>query len=45
MNWDFLYDEVLNIDDAYMKALGVLIGDVKECEVLDAFAMLFGMPL
>lgn len=45
MNWDFFWDELMCIDNAYMDGLGYLVGDVSEREMHDAFAMLFGMSL
>jgi len=45
MNWDFFWNESMCIDNAYTAGLGFLVGDVSECEMHDAFAMLFGMPL
>lgn len=46
MNWDFFWNESMCIDNAYIEALGALVGyRDDESEIHDAYAMLFGMPL
>lgn len=46
MSWESFMDAATNIDDAYMTAMGALVGyRDDESEIHDAYAMLFGYSL